>query len=314
LFARKTRETATDARNLNFRAKTGFSVDSELAVKQRRRETNRNSGQKKEKTNIKRKETSVKQKSQECETNNCTMWTKYLSHRFKFQSKLSLFLLVSNFGKRAKRDKAGAAAAAILSDKGAQNGCVMNTSPSVDEILSKLAPAKSAVRYERAWASFMDFLESGKGPEEEEFGEEDPGPVEEQGDINVITLEEEQGGHEGDVGHEGNVGHEGDVGHESVGHESDVGQEGEVGHQEKGRGQVEERTPTQDDYIKYLHYLHEVKKFKSSTMWSMYSRLNNVHQRKFGVRLQVIQSKTYFLRSRMSEILMDWLETRACVY
>ena len=54
---------------------------------------------------------------------------------------------------------------------------------------------------------------------------------------------------------------------------------------EEYRGVSDE--PCEDDYVKYFHYLHEAKEFKSSTLWNTYAKLNSVHQRKFGNRLQL---------------------------
>jgi hypothetical protein len=42
----------------------------------------------------------------------------------------------------------------------------------------------------------------------------------------------------------------------------------------------------EEDYIRYLHFLKTEKRFKASSLWSVYSRLNNCHQRKFGTKLQ----------------------------
>ena len=44
--------------------------------------------------------------------------------------------------------------------------------------------------------------------------------------------------------------------------------------------------PGEEDYMQYFYYLHKEKKFKSSSLWCMYSRLNNNHQRRFGQKLQ----------------------------
>ena len=45
--------------------------------------------------------------------------------------------------------------------------------------------------------------------------------------------------------------------------------------------------PGEDDYLKYFNYLHEAREFKSSTLWNTYAKLNSVHQRKYGSRLQL---------------------------
>lgn len=47
-----------------------------------------------------------------------------------------------------------------------------------------------------------------------------------------------------------------------------------------------EQEPKEEDYVRYFYYLKNTRKFKASSLWSIYSRLNNCHQRKFGSRLQ----------------------------
>ncbi len=49
---------------------------------------------------------------------------------------------------------------------------------------------------------------------------------------------------------------------------------------------LQNRAPNEEDFIKYFWYLRHTKKLKSSTLWSTYSRLNNNHQRLYGVKLQ----------------------------
>ena len=44
--------------------------------------------------------------------------------------------------------------------------------------------------------------------------------------------------------------------------------------------------PTEEDYVRYFYFLRHVKDYVVSSLWSMYSRLNNGHQRRFGTRLQ----------------------------
>ncbi len=57
-------------------------------------------------------------------------------------------------------------------------------------------------------------------------------------------------------------------------------------HQRQDPKILQNRSPTEEDYIKYFWYLRHTKKFKSSTLWSTYSRLNNNHQRLYGAKLQ----------------------------
>ena len=40
--------------------------------------------------------------------------------------------------------------------------------------------------------------------------------------------------------------------------------------------------PCEEDYLRYFHFLRHEKKLKGSTLWSIYSRLNGVHQRRFS--------------------------------
>ena len=46
--------------------------------------------------------------------------------------------------------------------------------------------------------------------------------------------------------------------------------------------------PEESDYLQYFDYLHNVKGLKASTLWSIYSMLNAIHQREYGARLQNI--------------------------
>ena len=54
--------------------------------------------------------------------------------------------------------------------------------------------------------------------------------------------------------------------------------------------------PGEEDYIQYFHHLHNERKMKSSSLWSIYSRLNNNHQRKFGIKLQTWPRITLLLK------------------
>ena len=44
--------------------------------------------------------------------------------------------------------------------------------------------------------------------------------------------------------------------------------------------------PTEDDYLSYYDYLHEGRKYKASTMWNTYAKLNSCHQRRYGKAIQ----------------------------
>ena len=43
-----------------------------------------------------------------------------------------------------------------------------------------------------------------------------------------------------------------------------------------------ETIPSEEDYLRYLDYLRRERKLKGSTLWTIYSHLNGVHQRRFG--------------------------------
>ncbi len=42
--------------------------------------------------------------------------------------------------------------------------------------------------------------------------------------------------------------------------------------------------PSEEDYLRYLEKMRRVKKYKGSTLWSLYSKLNAVNQRLYGKR------------------------------
>ena len=44
------------------------------------------------------------------------------------------------------------------------------------------------------------------------------------------------------------------------------------------RGKVGDEEPTEEDYLKFFNYLAEVRKFKSTSLYGYFSRLNNGHQ------------------------------------
>ncbi len=41
--------------------------------------------------------------------------------------------------------------------------------------------------------------------------------------------------------------------------------------------------PNEEVYLRYFYYLRKEKKFKGSTLWSIYSRLNACHSRLYGM-------------------------------
>ena len=58
-----------------------------------------------------------------------------------------------------------------------------------------------------------------------------------------------------------------------------------------------EEEPGEKQYISWFNHLRTQKKMASSTLWSVYSRLNYVHQSEFGVRLQQWPRITQLLKS-----------------
>ena len=55
------------------------------------------------------------------------------------------------------------------------------------------------------------------------------------------------------------------------------------------------RRPNEDDYLQYFDFLHNEK--KASSIWSIYSSLNSIHQREFGEKLQVYPRVTQLLKT-----------------
>ena len=53
------------------------------------------------------------------------------------------------------------------------------------------------------------------------------------------------------------------------------------------RGSSAADEPDEHDYLKYFNYLREGREFKASTLWCTYGKLNSVHQRKYGKKLQL---------------------------
>ena len=44
--------------------------------------------------------------------------------------------------------------------------------------------------------------------------------------------------------------------------------------------------PEEEDFIQYFDYLREGRKFKASTMWNTYAKLNSCHKRRYGKALK----------------------------
>ena len=68
--------------------------------------------------------------------------------------------------------------------------------------------------------------------------------------------------------------------------------------------------PTEEDYVRYFYYLRHVKNYVVTTLWSMYSRLNNGHQRRFGTRLQQWPRITNMLKGYAS----GYVRTTASIF
>ena len=49
--------------------------------------------------------------------------------------------------------------------------------------------------------------------------------------------------------------------------------------------------PSEGDYIKYFNFLYEIKRLKTSTLWSVHSRLNYNHQKRFQKNLHELSPK-----------------------
>ena len=59
----------------------------------------------------------------------------------------------------------------------------------------------------------------------------------------------------------------------------------------------EENPPGEDVIMDYFRHLRLVKKFASSSMWTYYSYINSVLNRKYGVKLQTLPRLTMFIQS-----------------
>ena len=57
------------------------------------------------------------------------------------------------------------------------------------------------------------------------------------------------------------------------------------------------RRPLEIDFLQYFDYLRTEKKLESSTIWSIYSSLNSLHQREYGEKLQVYPRVTQLLKT-----------------
>ena len=62
----------------------------------------------------------------------------------------------------------------------------------------------------------------------------------------------------------------------------------------------ENTRPHEEDYLQYFDNLNNEKKLKASTIWTTYSKLNAIHQREFGERLQTYPWITQLLKSHNS--------------
>ena len=83
----------------------------------------------------------------------------------------------------------------------------------------------------------------------------------------------------------------------------------------------ENSKPSEEDYIQWFDHLKTVKNMQASSLWSEYSKLNWIHQRKFSEKLQIYprltqQLKSYnadyvrtvatqFTKSQLNEFLKD---------
>ena len=54
--------------------------------------------------------------------------------------------------------------------------------------------------------------------------------------------------------------------------------------------------PTEDHFVEYFDYLKNTKKYASSTLWTIYSMLNNKLQLNFGFKLQKFPRITLLLK------------------
>ena len=61
--------------------------------------------------------------------------------------------------------------------------------------------------------------------------------------------------------------------------------------------ELNDRRPTEEDFQQYFDYLRNIKKFASSTLWSVYSMINNKFQLSFGEKLQKFPRLTMLLKS-----------------
>ena len=69
-----------------------------------------------------------------------------------------------------------------------------------------------------------------------------------------------------------------------------------------GEFDFETGPPGEDEFIKFFKYLRIEKKAASSTLWTTYSYLNSVMQRKYSVRLQQIPRLTLLIKSYDTDV------------
>ena len=61
--------------------------------------------------------------------------------------------------------------------------------------------------------------------------------------------------------------------------------------------ELNDRKPTEEDFLQFFYHLRNTKKFASSTLWSIYSMTNNKFQLNFGEKLQKFPRLTMLLKS-----------------
>ena len=57
------------------------------------------------------------------------------------------------------------------------------------------------------------------------------------------------------------------------------------------------RRPTETDYLQYFDFLKTTKNHAASSVWSIYSSLNSIHQREFNEKLQSFPRVTQLLKT-----------------
>ena len=61
--------------------------------------------------------------------------------------------------------------------------------------------------------------------------------------------------------------------------------------------ELNDRKPTEEDFLQFFDHLRNERKLASSTLWSVYSMLNNKFQLNFGEKLQKFPRLTMLLKS-----------------